>query len=176
MIAVGTSTTDISDAHPELEVCQTRLAQFGGRRMFGGRIRTLRCLDDTALLIKVLAEPVGGDVLVVDGEGSLRCALLGDRHGGMAAQNGWSGIVINGAVRDVAGLAELDLGVRAIGPTPRRSGKTALGSIDTPVSFGTARFQPGGYLWNDDDGIVVAPPGWESDSLEPAPQDPSYQH
>lgn len=176
MIPSGTPTSDISDAHPDLQICETQFRQYGGRREFSGPIRTLKCLDDTALLMQVLSEPGAGAVLVVDGEASMRCALLGDRHAGMAARNGWSGIVVLGAVRDAEGLASLDLGVKALGSTPRRSGKTALGSIDAPVRFGTAEFIPGGHLWSDSDGIVVAPPGWESDSLEPVPQAAAYAH
>lgn len=176
MLPVGTPTTDLSDAHPALHVCETQFIQYGGRKVFGGRIRTLKCLDDTALLMRVLAEPGDGAVLVVDGEASLRCALLGDRHGRMAVENGWAGLVINGAVRDVAGLGGLELGVKAVGVTPRRSGKTGLGAVDVPVRFGTAEFIPGGFLWSDPDGVVVAPPGWDSDSLEPVPQQVGYEH
>lgn len=176
MIPVGTPTTDISDAHPDLQTCQTQFHEYGGRAAFGGRIRTVKCLEDTALMMKVLATPGEGAVLVVDGEASLRTALLGDRHGGLAASNGWAGLVINGAVRDIAGLRDLDLGVKALGVTPRRSGKTELGAVDIPVRFGTAEFLPGGFLWSDENGIVVAPPGWESDSLEPAPQRIGYEH
>jgi regulator of ribonuclease activity A len=176
MIPIGTPTTDISDAHPDLDICETQFHQYGGRTTFGGPIRTLKCLDDTALLMRVLAEPGHGAVLVVDGEASLRSALLGDRHAGLAAAGGWAGLIINGAVRDVTGIGELDLGVKALGVTPRRSGKTAFGAVDIPVRFGTARFVPGGFVWSDENGIVVAPPEWESDSLEPAPQPAAYQH
>lgn len=176
MIPVGTPTTDISDAHPDLQICETQFRDFGGRTVFGGRIRTVKILEDTALMMQVLAEPGDGAVLVVDGEGSLRTALLGDRHGGLAASNGWAGLVINGAVRDVAGLRDLDLGVKALGVTPRRSGKTGLGAVDVPVRFGSAEFFPGGFLWSDENGIVVAPPQWESDLLEPAPQRIGYDH
>lgn len=176
MISATTSTSDISDAHPDLQICETPFRQFGGNTAFGGPIRTLKCLDDTALLMTVLADPGDGAVLVIDGEASLRCALLGDRHAGMAAANGWAGIIVRGAVRDVVGLGALTLGVKALGTTPRRSGKTGLGSVDVPLRFGTAEFHPGGYVWSDDDGIIVAPPGWESDSLEPAPQAAKFAH
>ena len=142
MIPVGTPTSDISDAHPDLQVCETVFTQFGGKSVFGGPIRTLKCLDDTALLMNVLAEPGKGCVLVIDGEASLRCALLGDRHAGIAAQNGWAGIIVRGAVRDVHGLSALDLGVKALGTVPRRSGKSGLGAVDVPVRFGTAEFIP----------------------------------
>lgn len=176
MIPVGTPTTDISDAHPGLHICETQFHEYGGRAPFGGRIRTVKCLEDTVLMMKVLASPGDGAVLVVDGEASLRSALLGDRHAGLAVSNGWAGLVINGAVRDIAGLRELDLGVKALGVTPRRSGKTGLGGVDVPVRFGTAEFLPGGFLWSDENGIVVAPPEWESDSLEPVPQQVGYEH
>ena len=176
MIPVGTPTTDISDAHPTLQVCETQFLRYGGRTAFGGRIRTLSCLDDTALLMDVVNQPGEGAVLVIDGEGSLRCALLGDRHAGMAAANGWAGVVIFGAIRDVFGINELDLGVKALGVTPRRSGKSGLGAVDVPVRFGAAEFVPGGFLWSDENGIVAAPAGWESDSLTPAPQQKGYAH
>lgn len=176
MIPVGTPTTDISDAHPQLDICETQFHQYGGRLTFGGRIRTLKCVDDTALLMQVLSGPGDGSVLVIDGEASLRSALLGDRHAGMAVENGWAGLVIYGAVRDASGIGQLELGVKAVGVTPRRSGKTALGAVDVPVRFGAAEFLPGGFLWSDENGIVVAPPQWESDSLEPVPQQRSYQH
>lgn len=176
MLPISTPTTDISDAHPELQICETQFQQYGGAQTFGGPIRTLKCLDDTALLMKVLAQPGEGAVLVIDGEASLRCALLGDRHAGMARDNGWSGLVINGAVRDVAGLAALALGVKALGSTPRRSGKSGLGATEVTVRFGTADFIPGGFLWSDADGVVVAPPGWESDSVSPMPQAEAYRH
>lgn len=176
MIPIGTPTSDISDAHPELLICETQFSQYGARRVFGGPIRTLKCLGDTALLMKVLGEQGEGAVLVVDGEASLRNALLGSRHAGMAVDNGWAGIVTYGAVRDVEELAGIDLGVKAIGVTPRRSGKTALGAVDVPVHFGTAEFAPGGFLWSDSDGIVVAPRGWKSDELRPAVQQIGYDH
>jgi regulator of ribonuclease activity A len=176
MIPFDSPASDVSDAHPELLICETPLRQYGGKPVFGGPIRTLKCLDDTALLMRVLGEPGQGAVLVVDGEGSLRCALLGDRHAGMAARNGWNGVVVYGAVRDTVGLAQLELGVKAVGSTPRRSGKSGLGAVDVPVRFGGAVFEPGGHLWSDADGIVVAPAGWESDSLEPIRQTPGFAH
>ncbi len=176
MIPVGTPTTDISDAHPDLQVCETQFTRYGGKTAFGGRIRTLKCLEDTALLMQVLGQPGHGAVLVVDGEASMRSALLGDRHAGMAAANGWAGVIVYGAVRDSVGIGRLELGVKALGVTPRRSGKSALGAVDAPVRFGGAEFVAGGYLWSDEDGVVVAPPGWDSDSLEPAPQQQAYAH
>lgn len=176
MIPVGTPTSDISDAHPDLQICETQFTHYGARRRFGGPIRTLKCLGDTALLMDLLSEPGGGAVLVVDGEASFRNALLGSRHAAMAASNGWAGVVVYGAVRDVDEMAGIDLGVMGLGATPRRSGKTALGAVGVTVRFGGAEFIPHGYLWSDADGVVVAPAGWESDSLEPVAQRRGYNH
>ena len=102
-----------------------------------------------------LSEPGGGGVLVVDGGGSLRVALVGEIVAGLARDSGWAGLVINGCVRDVAALRELDLGIKAIGSTPRPSGKEGLGEIDVPVTFGGVTFRPGDMLFSDDDGVVV---------------------
>jgi regulator of ribonuclease activity A len=138
-----------------VDSCDLQLRQFGGRTEFEGPIRTLRCHEDIALLRQILAEPGGGAVLVVDGRSSLRCALLGDRLAGSGARNGWAGVIIAGAVRDSRALADIDLGVKALGSNPRRGAALGTGEVDVPVTFGGATFVPGQYLWSDDDGIVV---------------------
>ncbi|TMR94624.1 ribonuclease E activity regulator RraA [Nonomuraea basaltis] len=149
-------TADLYDEHgDQFDSCDLQLRQYGGRRAFAGTIATVRCHEDNALLRSVLAEPGDGRVLVVDGGGSLHTALMGDLIAGMAAANGWSGVVINGAVRDVAALRELDLGVKALGSNPRKSGKEGTGERDVPVAFGGATFHPGAELFGDDDGILV---------------------
>ena len=96
-------------------------------------------------------------MLVVDGGGSLRCALVGDNVAGLALENGWAGLVINGCVRDVEALAALAIGVKALGTNPRPSGKDGAGEVDVPVSFGGAIFTPGAMLYSDADGILVLP-------------------
>lgn len=103
----------------------------------------------------MLSGPGHGRVLVVDGGGSVHCALMGDVIAGLAVDNGWAGVVINGAVRDVAALRTLDLGVKALGSNPRKSTKTGAGERDVPVTFGGCTFTPGAELHSDDDGIVV---------------------
>jgi regulator of ribonuclease activity A len=149
-------TADLQDAHPDLPSCELQLRAFGRRRAFHGRIRTVRCREDNALVKRVLSGPGAGGVLVVDGGGSLRTALLGDVVAGLAARNGWAGVVVHGAVRDVVALAELDLGVKALGSNPKRSAKTGAGEVDVPVSFGGVTFTPGHWLYADEDGIVVS--------------------
>ena len=150
------STADILDEHPaDALVCQLEFRQFGGLASFAGRLSTVRCDEDNVLLKQRLSEPGEGRALVVDGGGSLRVALLGDMIAGLAAANGWVGLVVRGAVRDVAVLRHLPLGIKALGSNPRPSGKTGAGELDVPLEFGGITFRPGAMLYSDDDGIVV---------------------
>jgi regulator of ribonuclease activity A len=151
-----TSTADLVDRYGErARVCSIPLRGFGGRAAFEGEISTVRCHEDNALMKHRLAEPGQGRVLVVDGGGSLRVALAGDVVAGIACDNGWAGLVIHGCVRDVAALRELDLGIAALAPTPRPSGKTGAGEADVPVTFGDVTFRPSALVCVDGDGIVV---------------------
>ncbi|MCK6210839.1 ribonuclease E activity regulator RraA [Georgenia sp. EYE_87] len=151
-------TADLYDEFEErLQSCDLQLRQYGGRRVFAGPIATVRCHEDNALVKAVLGSPGEGRVLVVDGGGSLHTALMGDLIAGSAVANGWAGVVIHGAVRDVGALAELDLGVKALGSNPRKSAKTGAGERDVVVSFGGATFTPRARLVSDDDGVVVLP-------------------
>ena len=152
------ATSDLVDEHGEtLESCDTQFRSLGTRRRFRGRIVTVRCREDNALLKATLSEPGRGKVLVVDGHGSLRSALMGDIIAEIAIGNGWEGAIINGAVRDVELIDRLDIGVKALGTNPRKSTKTGAGQRDLPVSFGGALFTPGREVISDDDGIVVLP-------------------
>jgi regulator of ribonuclease activity A len=149
-------TADLFDEHGEtLTSCDTQFTQFGARSRFQGEIVTVRCHEDNALLKKVVGEPGHGKVVVVDGDGSVHCALMGDVMAGLAASNGWEGVVIHGAVRDVAALATLDIGIKALGSNPRKSSKHGTGQHNVPVSFGGAVFPPGARLVSDEDGVVV---------------------
>ena len=151
-----TSTSDLWDAHADRAiVCELQLRQFGGVAAFSGEIATVRCHEDNVLVKQRVAEPGNGRVLVVDGGGSLRCALVGDNVAGLALENGWAGLVINGCVRDVEALGRLAIGVKALGSNPRPSGKVGTGELDVPVSFGGATFTPGATLHSDADGILV---------------------
>lgn len=150
------STADLYDEHGErLQSCDTQFRRFGARARFTGTITTVRCFEDNALLKSVLSEPGAGKVLVVDGNASVHCALMGDLIAALAAGNGWEGAVINGAVRDVAALEEIDLGVKALGSNPRKSTKTGAGEHDVPLTFGGCTFTPGAVLYSDEDGVVV---------------------
>lgn len=150
-----TSTADLLDRHPDAAVCLAPLRQFGGVQAFAGEIATVRCLEDNVLVKQRVSEPGEGRVLVVDGGGSLRCALVGDNVAGLAAENGWAGLVLHACVRDSAALGQLPIGIKALATCPRPSRKTGAGELDVPVSFGEATFTPGWLLASDDDGIVV---------------------
>lgn len=150
------STADLIDDHGDtLRSCSTQFRRFGGRTSFFGRVRTVKCHEDNGLVKQVLNTPGEGAVLVVDGGGSLRSALMGDMIAESAVANGWAGVVIFGAVRDTRALGELDLGVKALGSNPRKSAKDGAGRLDVPVTFGDVTFVPGEWLYSDEDGVVV---------------------
>jgi regulator of ribonuclease activity A len=160
IMTAGTTfaTADLYDQYgADLASCDTPLRQYGARRQFTGPISTIRCFQDNALVKATLGEPGNGQVLVVDGAGSLHTALMGDLIAASAVAHGWAGVVIHGAVRDVATLATLDLGIKALGSNPRKSAKDGVGERDVPVTFGEATFRPGDILCSDDDGVVVLP-------------------
>ena len=153
-----TPTADLYDEHGDaLQSCDLQFTQYGKRRRFQGTITTVRCHEDNALLKTIVREPGAGKVVVVDGDGSVHCAMLGDRMADIAASNGWEGIIINGAIRDAVALADIDLGVKALGTNPRKSHKHGAGQQDIPVAFGGVVFTPGATLVSDEDGVVVLP-------------------
>ncbi|MFJ7750061.1 ribonuclease E activity regulator RraA [Arthrobacter sp. NPDC097144] len=150
------STADLYDEHGELLASVSlQLQDLGGHTGFSGPVRTVRCREDNGLVKAVLNSPGNGAVLVVDGAGSLNTALMGDLIAAAAVENGWSGVVINGGVRDRAALAKLPLGIKALGSNPRKSAKDSVGEVDIPVEFGGATFRPGAVLYADEDGILV---------------------
>jgi regulator of ribonuclease activity A len=150
------STADLYDEHGEtLDSCDVQFRQYGALTSFTGPAVTIRCHEDNVVLRSVLSEPGEGRVLVVDGGGSLHRALIGDLIAGIAVSNGWAGVIIHGAVRDVAILRTLPLGIKALGSNPRKSTKTGDGERDVVVSFGGATFTPGATVYSDNDGIVV---------------------
>ena len=150
------STSDLWDANRDTAiVCELQFRRFGGVPAFSGEIATVKCLEDNVLVKERAGEPGRGRVLVVDGGGSMRCALVGENVAGLALGNGWAGLVINGCVRDVDALSALAIGIKALGTNPRPSGKTGAGEIDVPLTFGGATFRPGAMLYSDADGLVV---------------------
>lgn len=151
-----TQTADLSDEYgDQLQVCQTAFHQYGGRLRVDGIIRTVLCYEDSVLLKRVIEQDGRGHILVVDGGGSLQRAIFGEKTARRAIASGWEGIIIYGATRDSAALAELPFAVKALGTTPLRALQTSKGALDVSVTFGGVTFRPGAHLWSDHDGIVA---------------------
>jgi regulator of ribonuclease activity A len=151
------ATADFCDAHADqLQIAQPIFRSYGGCRQFGGRIATVQVFKDNVLVRRQLEQTTTEAVLVIDGGGSLECALVGDILAGLAVENGWTGIVVNGCIRDAAAIAGLKIGIRALNTHPLKSGKKGAGQENLPVTFAGVTFRPGEYLYADDDGIVVS--------------------
>jgi regulator of ribonuclease activity A len=169
------STADLCDKYPETAQACGGFTQYGARRRFAGPVATIRCYEDNRLMRLVLSEPGVGRVLVVDGGGSPHRALLGDVSAGLAADNGWAGVVIHGAVRDAGTLRRIDLGVAALGTCPRRGGHTGAGERDVEVTVRGVRIAPGRYLLVDEDGLVCLPEPPAVAALPVEPADHPYR-
>lgn len=151
------TTPDLCDAYPHLvQVAEPMFRDYGGRSRFTGLIETLKVFEDNVLVRQVLETEGAGRVLVVDGGGSLRCALVGGHLALLAHANGWAGMLINGGVRDSAELSQVDIGIRALNTAPRRSGKQGAGERGSAVTFAGVAFVPQSFLYADSDGILVA--------------------
>ncbi len=152
------ATADLCDVHADqLQIARPQFQAYGGRIHFGGRIHTVQVFKDNVLVRRQLEKTVTDAVLVIDGGGSLECALVGDILAGTALKNGWQGIVVNGCIRDAAAIAALSIGIRALNTHPLKSGKRGTGQENLPVTFAGVTFRPGEYLYADEDGMVVSP-------------------
>jgi regulator of ribonuclease activity A len=151
-----TLTADLYDERGDaLDALSIQLQDVGGRTVFDGPVRTVRCHRDNALVKATLATPGEGAVLVVDGGGSLESALVGDQIAASALRNGWAGIIVFGAIRDRVAIGEMPIGVKALGSNPRKSAKDGVGDVDVPVRIGGVTFTPGAHVWADADGVLV---------------------
>jgi regulator of ribonuclease activity A len=156
-------TADLCDKYEEqvragqLRVLEPMLNAYGGRESFHGRIATLKLFEDNSLVRKALESEGRGRVLVIDGGGSLRCALAGDQLAALGVKHGWAGIVVYGCIRDSRAIGEMDIGVLALDTHPLKSIKKNTGEADIAVSFAGATFTPGHYLYADEDGVLVSP-------------------
>jgi len=151
-------TTDLCDKYGD----QLRVAEpigfrsFGGRNEFHGQIETVQCLEDNTFVRATLEKDGTGKVLVVDGDGSNRCALLGDNIAELAHKNDWNGIIVFGYIRDSAVVSGIDIGVIALGTNPKKSAKDNLGMVNLTVRFADVDFVPGEFVYVDEDGVVVS--------------------
>lgn len=157
MIARPFATTDLSDAHEgRVQVAAPIFRDFGGAPYFAGPATTLALHEDNALVRTALEQPGQGRVLVVDGGGSLRRALVGGNLAALAAKNGWAGLLVFGCVRDVRELAAAPVGIKALAPHPQRSEKAGAGRVEVPVAFAGVAIRPGDWVYADEDGVLVS--------------------
>lgn len=151
------ATADLCDAYPDrVQVCEPLLFPFGGVMAFSGAASTVRCFEDNSRVKEAVESAGDGRVLVVDGGGSRRHALFGGNMGRAAVKNGWAGVIVYGCIRDTTELADLKLGMRALGTMPLRSEKRGEGVRDVPVRFAGVTFRPGDFVFVDADGIIVS--------------------
>jgi len=154
---MNVSTADLCDDHIEaLQVAEPLFRRFGTRQAFCGPAYTVKVFEDNSLVREALEMPGEGQVLVVDGGGSLRCALVGDLLAKLAIDHGWAGAVVNGAIRDSAVIDGMDIGIQALATCPRKSLKRGQGERQVTVEFAGLRITPGNWVYADADGIVVA--------------------
>ena len=156
------ATTDICDANEDklgagsLAVLPPLFRTFGKRMKFSGPAATLKVFEDNVLVRSTLETPGGGRVLVVDGGGSLRCALVGGNLGVLAEKNGWAGIIVNGCIRDSEEINACGIGVRALATHPQRSVRKGIGERDLKVSIAGVAVRPGDWIYADADGVLVS--------------------
>ncbi|MEO9964261.1 MAG: ribonuclease E activity regulator RraA [Reichenbachiella sp.] len=151
------ATADLWDSHGEALHCVDPIFRvFGKKKSFFGPISTIRCFEDNSFVRTQLSTPGLGHVLVIDGGASLKCALVGDQLAALAIENGWAGLIINGCIRDSTVINQMDIGIRALNTCPVKSIKRNQGESDLPVKFASTIFEPGDYLYTDEDGILVS--------------------
>jgi len=151
-------TPDLCDEYPDLvQVLEPMLNTYGGVDSFGGEIVTVKCFEDNSVVKEQVGLPGHGKVMVVDGGGSMRNALLGDMLAEKAADNGWEGLVIYGCIRDVDIIRQTKLGVQAMNTNPRKTEKRGIGDLNIPVTFGGVTFVPGQYVYADNNGVIASP-------------------
>lgn len=150
-------TSDLCDRYAaEIGIAEPIFKDYGGELAFSGPIVTIQVYEDNVLIRRAMEEPGEGCVLVIDGGGSLRRALVGDIMASLAKRNGWGGILINGCIRDAVELGRLPIGIKALNSMPLRPKKEGKGQRDVPVQFAGVTFAPGHYLYADADGVVVS--------------------
>jgi len=148
---------DLCDLFPrDVNVLETQFVSFGQKRIFSGQAVTIKCFEDNSLVKSELAKPGKGKVLVVDGGGSYRRALIGDMIAESAVNNAWEGIIINGVARDVGTINTLNIGVKALGSCPIKTDKRGIGDLNIPLRFSGVNIKPNDWIYADENGVLVS--------------------
>jgi regulator of ribonuclease activity A len=151
-------TADLCDENEQkVQTVAPRFKNYGAINRFNGAIVTIRALGDFSRVREQLNLAGDGKVLVVDNDASMNCAMLGDLLAAAGVKNGWQGVVINGCIRDSAEIADMDIGVKALATNPRKGARNDQGELDVTLEFGGVSFNPGDFLYSDEDGIIVSP-------------------
>ena len=151
------STPDLCDDFPEhIRVLDPLFNNYGGRTHFSGQAITIKCFEDNSVVKELVGTPGKGQVIVMDGGGSLRRAILGDMLAEKASQNGWAGLIINGCIRDCDEIAATDIGVKALNIHPMKTDKLGVGQLNIPVTFAGQTIQQGDWVYSDNNGILIA--------------------
>jgi regulator of ribonuclease activity A len=150
-------TADLCDAHEgKLQVVNSGLHNYGASTRFYGELVTVKALGDFSRVREQVNLAGKGKVLVIDNDGGMQVAMLGDLLAAAAVKNGWQGVVINGCVRDSADIASMNLGVKALGCIPARGKRAEQGDVNVALEFLGAEFRPGEFLYSDEDGILLS--------------------
>lgn len=151
------STADLCDQHEgKVRIAAPLFRSFGAVEAFHGEIATVKVFEDNTFVRDALSQPGMGKVLVVDGAGSLNCALVGDQLAALAQKNGWAGIIVNGCIRDSLAISQMKIAIRALNTHPRKSDKKGQGQKNVTVYFAGVNFVPEERLYSDQDGIIVS--------------------
>ena len=153
---ISYNTADLCDKEENLQIADSIFKSFGKNKKFFGKIRTVVAVEDNSYVKKLVDMKVNGDVMVIDGKGSTKCALLGDNLAMLAYKNGWAGFVINGCIRDTEIINNIEIGIKALNSAPNKSKKENVGEYETNLNFANIIFEEGHYLYSDADGIVVS--------------------
>ena len=148
-------TADICDQYEDIEICENIFKSYGGKARFKGKIRTVSAIEDNSYVKKLIDEKVNGDIMVIDGNGSKKCALLGDNLAKKAMDNGWSGFIINGCIRDSEIVSTINIGIKALDTMPLKSEKKNVGEFGKDLKFANVIFKEGYYAYSDQDGIII---------------------
>jgi regulator of ribonuclease activity A len=153
---INFSTPDLSDAHPVARHLGFQFRLFGQRERFGGPVSTIACFADNSRVAEAVAEPGEGRVLLIDGQSAMHRSLLGDRLAQLASEQGWAGVIVIGAIRDVEVIDGIDIGVQALGVCPVKTDKRGLGERDIRLQLGDVEVKPGDWVYADRNGVLVS--------------------
>lgn len=152
------NTSELCDTYLDVvDVVEPMFSNYGGCSSFGGAISTIKCFEDNGLIIDALQDDGEGKVLLIDGGGSLRRALIDSNIAQIACEHRWEGIIVYGSVRDVDALDDLDIGVQALASIPVGADGNSIGELEIPVNFGGVTFLPGDHIYADNTGIILSP-------------------